>query len=446
MTVSASSVSYTALTAPGGWPLLGHLPRIVRDPLGFVGRLSAYGDIVDVKVGPVRMSVVCHPELVDRMLRNEWSFDKGGPFFDRARDIVGNGLVTCPRAEHRRQRRLLQPAFHPSRLPGYAEVMAERVVEEITGWRDGQNIDVLRVMTQMTSQVLARCLFSRAEPDTTIALFLDTVEELLSLGPARMLTPSWLDWAPLPGKRRYDRACARVREISARVITERRRTATDHGDLLSALLAARDEDGTALSESELLDQITLFYIGGSETSADTLGWIFYLLSEHPEVEQRLHAELDAVLGGRSATYEDLSQLTYTRQITDEALRLYPPAWMFTRTTTTDTELGGHVIPAGRTVAYSAYAVNRHPGVHRNPDEFDPDRWQGDRMPATAYIPFGAGARRCIGDTFGLVEITLLLATIAARWRLVSVPECSFTPRAGVTLAPYGLQLRLEERA
>ena len=421
---------------------------MINDPLGFLAGLATHGDIVDMKAGPTRVSVVCHPDLVDRMLRNEWGFDKGGEFVDRVREFLGNGLATCPRADHRRQRRLIQSAFHPARLPSYAGLMAEQIATETAEWVHGQLLDVAPAMTRIISQALTGCLFSKMESDTTTSVFIDTMDELMRLIIVRVLIPPWLDWAPMPAKRRFTRAVARLRELSAQIIAEHRQAAeTDHGDLLSALLAARDEDGSALSDSELIDQITTLYSAGSESSATALAWAFHLLASHPEVEQRLHAELDTVLGGRPATYQDLPTLTYTQQAINETLRLYPPAWILTRNTTTDTDLGGHTIPAGRTVVYSAYLVHHQPDAHPDPETFNPNRWEGQSHTAlgTTYIPFGAGARKCIGDTFSLTQTTLTLATIAAHWRLAPVPGRPVTPRIGASLAPRGLRLRLEQR-
>jgi cytochrome P450 len=368
-----TATTYTAVTAPGAWPLLGHVPRLVRDPLGFLTGLPVHGDIVDVKVGLTRASVVCHPELVHQMLLNDRSFDKGGALFERMREFAGNGVGTCLRAEHRRQRRLVQPAFHPSRFPGYAGVMVEQVTSETASWADGQILDVRHTMARITSRVLTRCLFSTLESEMTTTTFIDTADELMNWLLPRVLTPSALDWVPLRSKRHFNRACARLRAFSTQIIADRRQTDTDCGDVLSALLAAHDEDGSALSDSELVDQITILYIAGSENSAATLAWVFHILTSHPDVEQHLHTEVDTVLADRPATFDDLPRLPYTRQIIDETLRLQSIAWMVTRVTTTNTALGGHLIPTGRTLVYSPYMIHRQPRTHTNPGRFDPDR-------------------------------------------------------------------------
>ncbi|WP_367318840.1 cytochrome P450 [Streptomyces sp. HUAS ZL42] len=444
--VPDTATAYTAVTAPGAWPLLGHAPRLMRDPLGFLTGLPAHGDIVDITIGAMRVSVVCHPELVHQMLLSDKDFDKGGPFFERVRAFTGNGVGTCPRADHRRQRRLVQPAFHPARFPGYAEVMVEQTVRETADWADGHILDVRRAMARLTSRVLTQCLFSTRESDTTTSEFIDSVDELMSLMIPRMLTPVALDWIPLRSKRRFAQASRRVRALSARIIADRRQAGTDRGDALSALLAARDEDGSALSDDELVDQITTLYIAGAETSANLLAWVFHILAGHPDVEQRLHTEVDTVLGARAATADDLPRLAYTRQIIDETLRKYPIGWVFTRAATTDTTLGGCRIPAGRTIVYSPYMVHHQPGAHPEPERFDPDRWAGRPRPARGtYIPFSEGARKCMGDTFALTEATLALSTIAAGWKMKPVSHRPIRPRIRISLVPNSPLLRLERR-
>ena len=451
--MAASSTSpenptaYTGTTAPGGWPLLGHLPRLARDPLGFVSGLSRYGDVVDIRLGPSRTTVVCHPELVDRMLRDERTFDKGGPLFDRGREVAGNGLVTCPRSEHRRLRRLMQPAFQRSRFPGYAELMTEQITDELAGWTDGRILEVDRAMSRLTNRILTSCLFSSVDSEAETGTLIDSMDELMSLLMGRMLTPTALDWLPLPGKRRFDRAHQRIRAFCEQVIAERQRSQDDHGDLLSALLAAHDEDGSVLSRDELIDQLITLYGAGVDTSAAALTWILHRLATEPEVERRLHAEVDAVLAGRAATYQDVEQLTYTRQVIDEGLRRYSVIWFMTRIATVDTELGGHPIPAGRTVAYSPYLVHQRADVYPEPDRFDPDRWAGQRdcPVGGGYVPFGAGARKCIGDHFAQLETVLALATIATNWRLTALPGHSMRPRVRAVLGMASARLRLERR-
>lgn len=440
-----SAKSYTAVTAPGAWPVLGHLPQLMRDPLKFLSSLSAHGDLVTLRLGPARMSMACHPDLVHQVLLNDRVFDKGGPFYERAAEALGNGLGTCPRADHRRQRRLMQPAFQPARMPRYAVVMTEQIAAVTESWQEGQELDVYPAMNQITGRVTAATMFSAARSAEQIDVFAKAVDEVMASLLLRLMVPPSLSWLPLPVNRRFKRAVAVMRRVSQEIISDYRASGVDHGDMLSMLLAARDEDGDALSDSEILDQIATVYLAGVETTASALAWALYELTQHPDVEKRLHAEVDTVLAGRPATHQDLPQLTYTRQVVDETLRRYPIGWMFTRAITTDSELGGHPVKGGTAIIFSPYAVHHRPGTDSH--RFDPDRWADQAQPERgSYIPFAAGARKCIGDTFALVEATLALATITSRWRLTNTRQHHPKPVLRATLTPKALRLRLHRRS
>lgn len=233
------------------------------------------------------------------------------------------------------------------------------------------------------------------------------------------------------------------------MITHRRTDGTDYGDLLSALLAARDPtEGQGLSDSEIVDQVSTFFLAGSETTANALAWAICLLADHPDVEQRLQAEVDVVLGGKAARFDDLPKLGFTSRAVTETLRMYPPGWLLARTTTTDTHLGEHPIPAGTILLYSPYLLHHLPDLYPDHDRFDPDRWiegQHAPPPREAFIPFAAGARKCIGDTFAVTEATLVLATVAARWHLQLLPSRHVRPSRSVVLYPRGLRMRATQR-
>lgn len=258
-----------------------------------------------------------------------------------------------------------------------------------------------------------------------------------------MLLPPHADAIPTPGKRRYDRAQTRSRQTIDRIIADYRADEADHGDLMSMLLAAQDElaapgaAGASLSDEEVRDQVMSFLFASTDTIGKALAWAWYLLGRHPRIAERLHAEVDAVLNDGTATFEDLPRLEVTRNIITETMRLYPPGWLLTRTTTVDTELGGRHVPAGTDVVLSPYQVHHRADLYTDPERFDPDRWGPERaktIPRSANLTFGAGARKCIGDSYGMTEATLALATIAARWRL------EHTPGRKVKAAPYALAL------
>ncbi|HEX4101609.1 MAG TPA: cytochrome P450 [Pseudonocardiaceae bacterium] len=448
MPTRPSDAQCRAGTAPGALPLLGHTLPLLRNPLQFLASLPTCGDLVRIRIGPVEAIVVCKPELIRQVLLNDRVFDKGGPLLDRGREMLGDGLATCPHSLHRRQRRLTQPAFHPTRLPGYAQMMTKHITDVTGSWQDGQVLDVLPEMMTLTTRTVVETMFSDALPPAVLGAVLDDFSAVLARIYKRAFMPPALDSLAIFGNRRYDRARLRLRQIIGRVVTERRASRADRGDLLSILLAASDPtDGQGLSDAEIVDQVLTFFIAGSETTAGTLAWAVHLLARHPDIERRLHAEVDAVLAGAAASFEDLPKLELTGRALTETLRLYPPIWISTRTTTTDTHLGGHPIPAGSILAYSTYLLHHRPDLYPDPDRFDPDRWTGHtaQPPREALIPFGGGPRKCIGDTFAVTAATLALATLAGRWRLRLLPGQHVHPALVPLLHPRGLRMRATAR-
>lgn len=440
----------TIATAPGALPLLGHTVALLRNALGFLNSLPDHGDLVRVRLGPSTAIVVCDPDLTRQLLLDDRTFDKGGFFVDMVRDVLGNGVGFCPHSDHRRQRRLTQPAFHPDRLPSYAQTMTDQIVAVTGAWCEGQSIDVLAEMKTITIRTVAATLVGSALSPATLTELFDDFTAVAAGAYRRMLLPPPLKKLPTPGNRRYVRARARLRRTVATIIADYRNSGIDHGDLLSILLATRDDrDGQGLSDTEINDQIVTFFVAGMETTADTLAWALHLLAEHPDVQQRLHAEIDTVLAGRTPALEDLPKLELAGHIITETLRLYPPIWIVTRATTTDTQLGQHPLPTGTTIVVSPYLIQHRPDLHPDPEHFDPDRWNNHRAtapPRSGFIAFGGGARKCMGDTFALTEATLALATITAHWHLDPVWGHRVHPAVGPTLSPRGPRMRATARA
>lgn len=426
------------VTAPGALPVLGHALSLLRSPLAFLQSLPRHGDLVGVRIGPVHAVVVCDPTLTRDVLRNDRIFDKGGPQFDRAREVLGDGLATCPHSRHRRQRRLVQPAFHHSRQAAYAQAAA-MWADTVTGsWQDGQILDVVHEMQTMSAGTTVRALFSGSLPPAALNDALDDLTTVLDGMYRRMLLPSAL--ARLPD-RAYSRARARLLRFVRQVIDD---SAGDNGDLLSALLATRENDGTGLSDDEIVDQVVTFFTGGGGTAAATLSWTLYELARHPEILAKVRAEADAVLGGRIAQHDDVPRLELTQRVVNESLRMWPPAWIVNRKTTAPVTLGPYELPEGLTVVYSPYIVQHRPDLHADPDRFDPDRWLPERvtsMSRDAYIPFGGGARKCVGDQVGLQEAVIFLSAIVARWDLTLVPGQRVRPGIGTFMMPRGLRMR-----
>lgn len=327
--------------APHRMPLLGHMIPLLRDPLGFLSSLPAHGNLVRIGLGPVTAVAVCDPNLTQELLRRDRVFDKGGPLLERVRELLGDGLVTCPHALHRRHRRLMQPAFHPSRTADYAAVMSRRIGEVTQSWRVGAVIDVKAQMHALTSSVTAATLFSHTVPQAILTPLLVDLDHVVRTLMMRTVTPAPLLRLPTPGNRAYERSITRLRAVLAEIITARRSEGVDHGDLLSALIAAHDDAGRGFTDLEIGDQVITFFVAGTETTGTALSWALSLLDQHPVIASRLRAEVEPVLRGRTARFEDLPNLPLTRRVITETLRLYPPVWFVTRTVSEDTELGGY---------------------------------------------------------------------------------------------------------
>jgi cytochrome P450 len=432
--------------ADGALPVIGHALPLLRSPLEFLRGLPAHGDVVQIRLGSRRVAIVCDPQLTHTVLVQDRIFDKGGPLYERAREIIGNGVVTCPSSEHRRQRRLMQPAFHHARLPFYAQVMSDRITAVIDGWRDGQVLDVVKEMQSITSRVLLSAMFGTNLSDAKFAEFEEDIDTLTSGVYLRMIMPGIFGRLPVPGNRRYQLAVERIRRTPAEALAQLRTGKPGEGEsLMSRLLSARDEegDGQGMSEKELIDQAVTVFGAGIETVATTLTWALHLVSRHPEVAKSLAAEASCGVARTTATWDDLPRLAYTRCVITEALRMYPPAWFFTRMASSDTRLGDYVIPAGTTLAYSAYLIGHLPALYAEPERFDPSRWSASaEPPRNAFIAFGGGARKCIGDEFGMTQAVLVLASIMKRWQVHAQPGNGHLPKPRVMLWPKALRLKV----
>ncbi|MEU2718779.1 cytochrome P450 [Streptomyces sp. NPDC007205] len=437
---------YTFGSAPRALPLLGHASHLLRDPYAFLASLSQHGDLVRIQLGAHQAIVVCHPELTHQLLVDDRTFDKGGPLVDRGRELFGDSLAICRYAQHRRQRKLIQPAFHQVRLADYAATMTA-VISKMTGqWQDGALLDMRAQMRAYTSQVVATTMFGGALGAADRDRALHDLSTLLAGTYIRMFLPKALTRVPTPGNRAYEQARVRLRTVLGQLIDTYRRTGVDHGDALSMLLSAKDENGQQLTSDEIIDQIVILFIAGSDTTANTLSWAVHLLGRHPTAEQRLHEECAEVLHRRPAAFADLDLLPWTRNIITETLRLYPPAALITRTVTTDTTLGGHRILQGSTIIYSSLAVQHRHDLYPEPEAFAPERWSepAPHPPRGALTPFGGGPRICIGDKFGMTMAVLGLASIAANWHLHPHPP-QVLPVLRTFLAPRDLRMTVHRR-
>ncbi|WP_369214156.1 bifunctional albaflavenone monooxygenase/terpene synthase [Streptomyces flavofungini] len=433
----------------GGAPLLGHAWHLVRDPLGFLSALRDHGDLVRIRLGPRTAYAVNDPDLVGALLKSP-EYIVGGPLWDTLEVLLGKGVATSNGKLHRRQRRMMQPAFRAERIADYAKVMEEEARATAAGWRPGSTVDVGAEMFHTAVRIVSRSLLeveSIRDKADRIADSLHTVFEglyrrmVLSVGP--------LHRVPTAANRRFDSALAELHSLVDEIIAERHAAGPGSpDDLLAELLRARDESGEPLTDQEIHDHVVSLVVAGAENVASTLAWTFHLLTEHREQERRLVEEVNAVAPDRAITFADLGELRHTRNVVTEAMRIRPAAWIFTRRTVAETELGGYRIPADADIVYSPYAMQRDPRSFARHLEFDPDRWNPERaadVPEFAMMPFGVGNRKCPGDHFSLAELALILGTVAPKWHLEPAPKTDTDTRIGITLHPKRLLMRVRPR-
>lgn len=427
---------------PRGRPVVGSILDYRRDPLGFMGSVArTYGDLADVRFGPFHSIMLSHPDdIKDMLITNNRRFHQGPAHVFLAR-ALGQGLLTSENPLHLQQRRLMQPAFHRQRIAAYADTMASYAAAAADEWRDGEQLDLAQAMMRLTLRIVGKTLFDtdvRAAA-SVIGPATSVVNDYTSDRSTQVIGPL-LDRLPLPATRRFYRAKGQLDAFVYDLIAERRASEQDHGDLLSMLILARDDAGQPMPNRQVRDEAVTLLLAGHETTANAMSWTWYLLAQHPEVEARLHAELDATLGGRLPTFADIPALRYTEMVLSESLRLYPPAWGASKLLVAPWQVRGYSLPAGTVVSAISYHVHRDPRFWPEPLVFNPERWTpeaNEARPRFAYFPFGGGPRQCIGEPFAWMEGILLLATIAQRWRFRLQPGYTAIPEPLITLRPKG---------
>lgn len=436
------------IPGPPGRFGLRNLAQFIRDPLGFLRRhTDEYGDVVRTKVMGTDFYLINHPDHIEEALVRKAKVMGRDQYIEILTYTLGLGLLTSDGALWKRQRKLMAQAFTPRRIRSYADTMVE-VVQGDLHWRPDEVINVHGEMSRLTMEVVARVLFGTGLDARDIERVHDAMavvnryyanspEAILQIPPR----------VPTPRNLRLRQAVRQIDEVVYRMIARKR----DEGlgdDLLSTLIAACDDGGQGMTDQQLRDEAVTLFLAGHETTALALAHTLYLISKSPEVERKLIAELDAVLGDRSATQDDLKQLPYTERVLKEGLRLYPPAWATGREALEDVELGGHRIPKGAQLLMSQWIVHRDPRYFPNPEAFDPDRWLAPEMrtlPRYAFFPFGGGPRVCIGNHFATMEATLLLVTILQRHHLELLPGQRLEVAPSVTLRPKGPGLKMRVR-
>jgi cytochrome P450 len=445
--------SFSSRIAPGppGHFLLGNLREFRRDVLGLVMESAAtYGDVVRCRLGPQVVHLLNHPDHVEQVLQKRAAnYDKNTRSSSAIRAVTGDSLLTCNGETWKRQRRMDQPAFHHRQIIRFAEKMTTATEVMLRSWQGRPELDLSSEMARLTYSIVGQTLFSFNTGEDAA-----TVEKAM-----RVILPhvfgrlgnliNWPDKLPTPANRRFHRALAEVDEVVYRIIARHHRAQADGSpdtDLLSMLMSVRDsETGACLDDTQLRNETITFLLAGHETTANALTWTFYLISRHPEVEQRLLSELAEVLGGRTPTLEVVSKLTYTKSVIQESMRLYPPIWIIERRVIEEDVVDGYTLPAGSAVVISPYALHRHPAFWDRPEEFDPSRF--DSPAPAAYIPFGAGPRSCIGSEFAMLEAQLITAMVMQSFHLDLVPGHPVVPLPDITLrSKHGMMMNAHPRS
>ncbi len=438
---------------PKGLPLFGLAFQVLRDPLETLRRLAReYGDIVCVPIVNQHRIFLNHPDYIEQVcIVQQAKFHKSKLTKDVTQRLLGQGLLISEGDFWRRQRRLAQPAFHRSRINEYGATMIERAEVRMKQWRDGDVRDITQEMMAMTLDIAVRTLFG-----STLQAEAEQVGDSLgylmrySLRKARSPIKIPENW-PTPANRRATRETQFLDSLVYGIIKERQAegNTNHHHDLLAMLMSAMDEDGTQMTPRQLRDESMTLFLAGHETTALTLSWAWYMLSENPAAEARLHEELQGILADRAPELADFERLPYLRAVVNETLRLYPAAYIVARTSVAPCTIAGYDFPADTTMIMAQWVMHRDPRYFDDPEVFRPERWLNgleNRLPAGAYFPFGDGPRRCIGQGFALLESALVLATIAQKYRFKLVPGHPVIPDPLVTLrAKHGIRMTFHGR-
>ena len=421
-----------------------------RDPLVFLTNLArTYGDLASYTMGGERLYFVNNPQWIkDILVTHNRNFTKSRGL-DRTKKLLGNGLLTSEGSFHLRQRRLLQPPFHRERIVGYGQTMVDTTDRLRRTWTNGATLDIAQEMMRLTLSIAGKTLFS-----------VDVESQAAEVGRALtdVMESFWLTMTPfaeaierLPigPMHRAKLARRRLDAMIYTMIAERRAAARDRGDLLSMLLLAQDDDGSMMSDQQVRDEAMTIFLAGHETTANALTWTWYLLSQSPDDEARLHAELDRALGQRLPAVADLPSLPFVERVVTEAMRLYPPAWAIGRRAIEPYAIDAYVAPARSIFLMSQWVMHRDARFYDQPDRFRPDRWTPafkTALPRFAYFPFGGGPRQCIGESFAWMELVLVVATIAQQWKLRLVPGHPVVPQPLVTLrTKHGMKMTVIPR-
>lgn len=410
-----------------------------------------FGDIVFFRLLNVPMCLLIHPADIEEVLvKNASNFLKSRDY--RAlKTALGEGLLTSEGSFWQKQRKLMQPSFRHENIATYAEIMVASVAEMLAGWRHGETRNVHDEMMRLTLDIAAKSLFGAdvsGDAEKIGRALHVAVDEFLGMANLAFFLPRFI---PIPSTHRLRRAVKELDAVIYEIIRKRRASPVASHDLLQVLLAARDDDGSGMTDSQLRDEMMTLFLAGHETTAIALSWTFHLLAHNPSAEAALQRELDSVLGGRLPSAADLPSLPYTEMVVKESMRLFPPAWGIGRQCVKRFQIRGFSLPPRTNVFMIQWLTHRDPRFFPDPEKFSPERWQDDpirngRLPRFSYFPFGGGPRVCIGAGFAMMEAVLLLASIAQKFYFTPAPGYSIEMLPSVTLRPkHGLQMILRDR-
>lgn len=442
------------------------LPFYLHKPWARLGRplrLFEYmarnlGPIAHYRLFNIHVVYLNDPAFVREVLINQSSSFVRERTIQRLKILLGEGLLTSDDPTHKRSRRIAAPAFHRQRIAAYADTMVESSRAMRDGWSDGEEIDIAATMMRLSLEIVARTLFA-TEVDADVRAINDETNAIMAIYNYLIAFPNLeavLHW-PIPGVRRFRKARSRLDRVINRIITDTRALGeaklSTRTDLLSLLLLARDEDGSALSDEQLRDEVLTIFLAGYETTANALTWTMYLLTLNPQADQKMAAEIREVLGegddARLPALDDYGRLKYTAMVLAEGLRLFPPAWAMGRMNTVPVEMGGYRLPPGTHWYLSQYVLQRSPELYPDPLKFEPLRHTDEekaKRDKFAYFPFGGGGRQCIGEGFAWMEMVLVLATVAQRWRMELLPGQKVDVEEKITLRPrYPIRAWLRAR-
>ncbi len=446
-------ISQQVAPGPRGSILLGSMRDFQRDPLKFLeDATDVYGDIVRFRLGPHQVYLVNDPAYIYELLVTQAKkIRKADLITNILAKWLGNGIMTSDGDFHRRQRRLVQPAFHHQHIATYAGAMVEHALRTLNNWQNMEGYDIKDEMMKLTMDIVSTALFGAdvSRGASKLGGAVATLQQISTVEyKAGFMIPEWM---PVPRNHRRRAAIKVVNDTILGFIRERRASGEHKDDLLSMLLQAKDEDGgRMMTDEQVRDEAVTLFVAGHETVSNALTWTWYLLSQNPDAELKLHAELDRVLGGRPPTLQDLAELKYTEMVVKEAMRLYPPAWiLMSRTPLETVTVGGYQINPGDWIFICPYLMHRSPRYFEEPQRFDPERFTEVRekeLPRYAYFPFGGGQRVCIGNSFAMMEMRLILATVAQQYKLILQPGQKIMPEPEITLRPrYGLHMTTNAR-